>query len=290
MKKIVLIFSLLALINTLYAYEVYKGNIYPGAVNHQNSSLSCGLFSLNTMESSAGKISIKQTLPFTKEEILHQYTYDSQGRLLSFSNGKETYSYEYREEKLNKVKWNGKDIYFPTPYFISIRKSGDELNMDVEADEEGHVSAFILNDQNGTKYFFSEGRLNAVESIGTSDDGFATTYQYDEKGRLRQFRKETSEGKGESKIKTLYTFTYEADQIIDYLYEKSGPGRSFERTHCTFEYLDGTGGRIDTAFAIDDDGNIYATAQYEYSGSDTYTLKIMDSRNRLIEQIEVSTN
>jgi len=288
MNKLAAILLAIIAAGNLWSYEVYRGNVYPGAVNHQNSAYSYGLFSLNTMESSFREITVKQTPAFNNRETIYRYGYDSEGRLISFQMDEDIYSYEYKGDELSAVKFNEKDIYFPSPFFISIRKGGDELLFDLEKNEAGILSAIILNDENGTKYFLQEGRINSVESIGRGDDKFASRYEYDESDLLRRYRKETSEGRGESRIETAYSFTYQSGRISDYLYEKSGPGRSFERVHCTFEYIDNPDGRIETAFAIDDEGNIVMTAQYEYSGSDEYTIKVKDSRDRLMETVEVS--
>ncbi|MBB6479552.1 hypothetical protein [Spirochaeta isovalerica] len=286
-KSAFLLFAILTA-GTLWSYEVYKGNIYPGAVNHINSAYSCGLFSLNTMESSYREINVKLTPAFNNVETEYKYGYDSEGRLISFQENNDKYIYEFKNRELGSVRFNDKEIYFPTPYFVAVRKGGDELNFDLEKDDSGNIRTITLNDENGTRYFFSDGRLTAVESIGTGDDGFASRLDYNEEMQLIRYRKETSEGRGESKIKTLYSFTYDGDRVTDYLYEKSGPGQFFERTHCTFEYIDGADGSIETAFAIDDNGNIHATAQYEYTGANEYTIKITDERNRLLETVEVS--
>jgi len=288
MKKLAAFIIAIVTAGNLWSYEIYRGNIYPGAVNHQNSAYSYGLFSLNTMESSFREITVKQTPAFNNRETFFRYAYDSEGRLISFQRDDVSYSYEYNGNELSAVRFNDTDIYFPSPYFVSIRKGGDELLFDLEKEDGGNLEAIVLNDENGTKYFLQEGRLDSVESIGRGDDKFASRYEYDEEGQLRRYRKETSEGRGESKIVTVYSFSYQSGRVSDYLYEKSGPGRSFERVHCTFEYIDNTEGRIETAFATDDEGSIVMTAQYEYSGPNDYTIRIKDGRNRLMETIEVT--
>lgn len=70
---------------SLCAYEVYGANVYPGAVNHQNTTLSYGMFSLNTMEGDPGGLKLTRTLAANNSTTVYEYGYDGQGRLTSFS-------------------------------------------------------------------------------------------------------------------------------------------------------------------------------------------------------------
>lgn len=297
MKKVILYIICLNLVISLSALEIYKTNIYPGAVNHWNSTYSYGLFSLNTMESRSGGLSIKRTLSFNNSATHYQYSYNSEGQLTGYSQslsyGEEEpvsegeYEYLYKEGRLSTVKLNGENIYFPTPYFISIRQSGDELSFEVERDENGEISAYVQNDENGTKYFFVDGRLRFIESQGTGDKKVAVQYDYDDEFNLARYRSEFSEGRGQSKKITKYDFIYKEGLIDSYLEEKSGQGQAFSRIRCFFEHITEDDGSPITSFALDDDGNILLTAMYQYDSPNKYSIDILDERNLLQERIEV---
>lgn len=274
---------------SLGAYEVYGTNIYPGAVNHQNSSYSYGMFSLNTMESTFREITVTRTLASNNSRTTYHYEYGSDGRLVLYSDSSGTYEYTYRDGNLATVKFNGKDIYFPSPYFISIRKGGDELIINRETDDKGELKAMVLDDENGTKFFFEGGRIASEESIGTNDNRFSASYEYDEKGRIKRFRKETREGRGESQKRTEYVFFYKDGTIADYFQQKTGLNREFARTHYIFDSIADDSGRVVKIFAQDDEGNIVATADFQYSGAGSYTLNVSDDRNRLMEEIIVES-
>lgn len=281
----------------LNAYEIYKTNIYPGAVNQQNSAYSYGLFSINTMESSSREIIITRTLVFNNSKTTYEYTYDNEGRLSTYKESlrleggeiksQGIYSYEYKNGELSSVKLDEEEIFFPTPYFISIRKGGDELLFDLERDSDDKIQSITLNDQNGTKYFFTEGRLRSVESIGTSDSDFSILYSYNEDSTLKQYRREVFEGRGLSEKKTTYSFVYKEGLIDDFFYEATGKGQQFQRIHCIFEHITNADGTVEMSFALDDEGDTLRTARYEYESSAKYTMSVFDERNRLLETIEV---
>lgn len=297
MKKVLFLILIITSLSSLAAYEVYRGNIYPGAVNHRNSSYSYGLFSLNTMESDSGEIVINRILAFNKSRSTYEYSYDSEGRLIRYSeslqlDGEEvrnlgTYIYEYNGSELRTVELDGEKIYFPSPYFVSIRQSGDELLFDLVKTDDGAIETITLNDENGTKYFFREGRLQAEESIGRSDDEFSARYEYNDDGTLRYYRKETIEGRGLSRKKDTLAFTYKEGLIDDFFFEKSGQGQGFERIHCTFEHITNDNGTVDMSFALNDEGETLLSATYEYESASKYKISVFDARNRLLETIEV---
>lgn len=300
MKKFLFLAMALLIMVNLQAIEVYKSIIYPGAINHQISSYSFGLFSLNTMESSKSAISIKRTIAFNNSSTLYQYTYDNEGRLKSYSrsfskDGGEfvnegQYEYEYKEDNLSSATLNGESIYFPTPFFITFRQGGDELFFDLERDDEDNISAYVQRDKNGTKYFIRDGLLRSIESIGIEDDKSQIQYEYDENSRLKRYRSEVTEGRGLSRKVERYDFQFSDGIIQSFMLEKSGQGQDYYRVRCEYEHITEEDGTPVMSFALDDDGNIILTGKYEYESSGRYTLTVLDSRDTLLETIEVEEN
>lgn len=301
MKKIGLFTFVLCLSLSLFSYEIYNGNIYPGAINHWNTSYGYGTFNLNTMESQFSSVTIDRTLTFNNSLTTFEYSYNSDGLLTAFNESfqindgevKNTgaYSYEYKEGELTGVKLNEQDIYFPSPYFLMIRDHGDELVFDYEFNNEGKVISFLLNDKNGTKYFLKNRFLKSIESIGLSENRLSSSYEYDENQNLRSYSLEYEEGKGLSRKRTRSEFVYDDDNYIEkYLLEKSGQGQIYSRVRCSFEHITNEDETIDTTFALNDDGEIVRTAVFEYETRNNYSVKIYDEKKQLMVTYVVEQN
>jgi len=300
MKKVLLIMCITSFCFTLYSYEIYKTNIYPGAVNHWNTSYGYGTFHLNTMESESGSILIKRILNFNNSLTKYEYTYNGNGQLSEYKesfqiNGdiKEsgTYTYEYDEGKLKTVKLNSRDIYFPTPYFLRISSAGDELLFDYEYNSEGDIISILYNDANGTKYFFKNNLLISVESIGISENRLSASYNYFEDESLQRYNLTYEEGKGISRKKTRYEFIYDEEGLIEgYFFERSGQGQDYERISCIFEHITNDDQTVNTSFALNEKGEILRTAKYEYESPNKYEVQIYDDQNQLIVTYDVERN
>lgn len=301
MKRILPFLLGVCLTCSLFSFEVYETNVYPGAVNHLHTSFGYGIFHLNTMESQFRSVTVSRSLNFNKSLTLYEYSYNSEGQLEEFkesfriNNGEITesgiYSYEYKENKLASVKHNGQDIYFLSPYFLIIRSGGNEQLFDFEHNSAGEVISILYNDENGTKYFFRDGLLKSIESIGTGDDRLSAEYDYFDNGEIKRYRMDYSEGRGASRKKTAYDFSYSSDGIIEkFFLEKSGDGQNFNRVNCIFENILNDDGTINTIFAQDDKGETVRTARFEYVNRNNYTVEIFDDRNQLMVTYGVEQN
>lgn len=301
MKKILLILCIASLYVSLFSYEIYKTNIYPGAVNHWNTSYGYGTFHLNTMESDFDSIIIKRKLNFNNSLTKYEYTYNSNGQLSGYKesfqiddgNFKEngTYTYEYNDEQLEDVKLDGKDIYFPSPYFLVIRSAGNELLFDYEFDANGKIISISFNDANGTKYFFKNNLLTSVESIGNSENRLFAIYNYHKDNSLALYRLNFEEGKGLARKRTQHEFVYSKEGLIEkYFSERSGQGQDFKRVSCTFEHITNDDQTVDTSFALNDKGEILRTAKFEYESRNKYSVKIFDDQAQLLVTYEVEQN
>ena len=250
------------------------------------------------MESEFNSIIIERNLNFNNSQTRYEYTYNNEGLLTDFNekykindgdfknNG--TYSYEYSDGKLSSVILDGKDIYFPSPYFVSIRSQGDELLFDFEINNEGNIIAIVLHDKNGKKFYFKDKLLTSIESIGTSENRLSARYDYYENETLKRYRQEYSEGKGQSAKRTRYDFIYSEEGVIEkYLFEKSGQGQDFERISCTFEHITNEDQTINTSFALNEEGEIVRTARFNYENRNNYNVEIFDDQEQLIVSYKV---
>ncbi len=301
MKKLLVLSFICCLSFSLFSFEIYNGIIYPGAVNHWNTSYGYGTFHLNTMESQYSSVTIRRRLAFNNSLTIFEYSYNSEGFLSEYSESFQIddgafkksgdYSYEYIEEELSGVKLNEKEIYFPSPYFLMIRVHGDELVFDYEFDNEGKVISFLLNDINGTKYFLKDRLLKSVESLGLSENRLISRYEYDENRKLTSYFLEYEEGMGLSRKRTRSEFSYDENNRIEkYFLEKSGQGQDYSRVLCSFEHITNADETIETTFALNDDGEIVRTAIYEYENKNNYSVKIYDHKNQLLVTYEVEQN
>lgn len=292
MKKIFFIFSLILLNFTLFGFEIFNGDVYPGVVNHVNTSYGYGTFHLNTMESEFSTVTIERILTFNNSLTRYEYTY-SNGILTGFKesfqiaggdfseNG--TYTYGYKEGKLSDVKLNGADIFFPSPYFLMIRSRGDEVLFDYEFNSAGELISILYSDPNGTKYFLKDKLLTSIESIGISENRLSSLYEYFDNRKLKSYKLNFEEGKGIARKQTRYEFAYDSeDRIVKYFFEESGQGQDFKRVNCGFEHITNDDGTINTTFALNDDGETLRTAIYEYENRNNYSVKIFDDQNQLI--------
>lgn len=301
MKKTLFLLFLFVLSFSIYSFEIYNGNIYPGAVNHWNTNYGYGTFHLNTMESKYSTVTIRRHLSFNNSLTIFEYSYNVEGRLTEYNESFQindgdiknsgSYSYEYDEGQLSSVQFNGKEIFFPSPYFLMIRSHGDEIIFNYEFNNDGEVISFLLNDLNGTKYFLNDGWLKSVESLGLSENRLFSRYKYDENRNLTSYFMEYEEGKGLYRKRTRSEFTYdEYNRIEKYLFEKSGQGQDYSRVLCSFEHITNADETIETTFALNDDGEIVRTAIYEYQNKNNYSVKIYDYKNRLLVTYEVEQN
>lgn len=304
MKKIVSILLFMALYSPIYCFEIYNTSIYPGVVNHLNTSYGYGTFHLNTMESDFKALTIKRTLTSNNSLTLYEYTYNNEGLLSGFEesfslNGGDfrkssSYAYEHTDGILTSVKQNGNEIYFPSGnrnnqfYFLTIKSDREELLFDFEYNRDNELSAITLNDVNGTRYFFQDNLLKSMESIGVLNNRLSAIYAYNENRELVRYHLEYSEGKGSSEKKTKYEFVYDENGHIEkYFFEKSGRGQDFDRVICGFEHLLNDNQTIDTSFALNDDGDTVRTARFEYTNTNNYMVKIYNDQDQLIVTYQV---
>ena len=294
MKKYVFIFCMTFLSLSLFSFEIHNSSIYPGVVNHINTSYGYGSFRLNIMESDFSTISISRILTSNNSLTLYEYSYNSNGQLTAYKEkfkrndgdfiNSGDYTYEYLDGKLDSVKEKGREIYHPTQYFLNIKSQREELLFDYEFNKEGEIISFLLNDENGTKYFLKDGLLKSVESIGLSNSRLSLLYDYSQNRDLVRYRLEYSEGRGLSKQNTKYDFIYNDRGIIEkYFFEKSGQGQPFSRVNCTFDHILNDDDSLNTSFAINEDaGDTVRTAKFEYENRNNYSVKIYDEEDQLI--------
>jgi hypothetical protein len=283
----------------LFSFEIYKTDIYPGVVNHLHTSYGYGIFSLNVMEGESETLKISRKLISNNSLTIFEYAYNSEGLLTSFNEMFQiddgefkksgNYNYEYQKGKLSSVRENEKEIFFPTTnnrneiYFLTIKGKSDELLFNYEYNQDGEVISIILNDQNGTQYFFKDKLLKSIESIGTATQRLSALYNYSENNQLERYRFEYTDGAGVYRQRTRYDFAYDEKGIISkYFFEKSGQGQDYQRVLCTFESIYNEDGTLNTTYALDDNEETVRTARYTYENNSNYTVNIFDEENQLI--------